>query len=150
MVVVDTAIWPIGVALNFPCPLAHVVVWIKEVAESKRRKQLNVRYEIPGGFSQGYVHVYMMHLWALSSLYLSTRPRQEDLPETVRQTKERMLKSLQQELADKETEKRSKKVAKKYRMVKFFGMYVYVLSSVCGVNFELLCLVQWPKRSLVV
>lgn len=50
---------------------------------------------------------------------------QEDLPETVRQTKERMLRSLQQELTDKATEKRSKKVAKKYRMVKFFGEYNY-------------------------
>ena len=49
---------------------------------------------------------------------------QEDLPETVRQTKERMLRSLQQELTDKATEKRSKKVAKKYRMVKFFGEYI--------------------------
>ncbi len=35
-----------------------------------------------------------------------------------------MLRSLQQELTDKATEKRSKKVAKKYRMVKFFGEYI--------------------------
>ena len=56
-----------------------------------------------------------------------TLSKQEDLPETVRQTKERMLKSLQQEITDKETEKRSKKVAKKYRMVKFFGMYMCVM-----------------------
>ena len=51
---------------------------------------------------------------------------QEDLPETVRQTKERMLKSFQRELTDKATEKKSKKVSKKYRMVKFFGMIMII------------------------
>ena len=47
---------------------------------------------------------------------------QEDLPETVRLTKERVLKLLQQELTEKAKEKKSKKFSKKYRMVKFFGM----------------------------
>ena len=57
----------------------------------------------------------MLYLW------------QEDLPETVRQTKERMLKSLQQDLTDKAMEKKSKKMEKKYRMVKFFGEYTCII-----------------------
>ena len=39
----------------------------------------------------------------------------------MRQTKERILKSLKQELAEKLDEKRSKKRMKVHRMVKFFG-----------------------------
>lgn len=39
----------------------------------------------------------------------------------MRQTKERILKSLKQELAEKVDEKRSKKRMKVHRMVKFFG-----------------------------
>lgn len=47
--------------------------------------------------------------------------KQEHLPETVRQTKERVLKSLKQELTEKLNQKRIKRISKKYRMVKFFG-----------------------------
>ena len=46
---------------------------------------------------------------------------QDDIPETVRLTKERILKSLQGELDDKVTKKQKQKAVKKYRMVKFFG-----------------------------
>lgn len=45
----------------------------------------------------------------------------EDLPETVRLTKERVLKCLATELEEKQQEARDKKLSKKYRMVKFFG-----------------------------
>ena len=44
------------------------------------------------------------------------------MPETVRLTKERMLKCLATELEEKQQESRDKKMNKKYRMVKFFGM----------------------------
>ena len=46
---------------------------------------------------------------------------QDDIPETVRLTKERILKSLQGEIDDKVAKKQKQKVIKKYRMVKFFG-----------------------------
>ena len=46
---------------------------------------------------------------------------QENLPETVRLTKERVLKSLREELSQKLEDKRNQKLHKKYRMVKFFG-----------------------------
>jgi hypothetical protein len=39
----------------------------------------------------------------------------------VRQTKERVLKALKQELSEKLEEKRSRKKMKVHRMVKFFG-----------------------------
>jgi len=43
------------------------------------------------------------------------------LPETVRITKERILKSLQEELNDHASQRKNQKMSKKYRMVKFFG-----------------------------
>ncbi len=46
---------------------------------------------------------------------------QEDIPETVRLTKERVLKSLHGELNDKASQRQKQKLSKKYRMVKFFG-----------------------------
>lgn len=46
---------------------------------------------------------------------------QEGLPETVRQTKERVLKSLKKELSKQATDKKNKKLSKQYKMVKFFG-----------------------------
>lgn len=39
----------------------------------------------------------------------------------MRQMKERVLKSLKEELSEKLDEKRRKKISKQYRMVKFFG-----------------------------
>lgn len=49
------------------------------------------------------------------------------LPETVRLTKERVLKSLQEELNETLDEKRTKKISKKYKMVKFFGEHQQAL-----------------------
>lgn len=46
---------------------------------------------------------------------------QEEIPETVRLTKERVLRSLLQELNDKQEEEKGKKLLKKYRMIRFFG-----------------------------
>ena len=46
---------------------------------------------------------------------------QEDLPETVRLSKERVLKCLATELQEQQQVVRDKKMNKKYRMVKFFG-----------------------------
>lgn len=43
----------------------------------------------------------------------------------MRLTKERILRSLQRELQQKQHDHRSKKVAKKYRMVKFFGEWAW-------------------------
>ena len=45
----------------------------------------------------------------------------EEIPESVRQTKEITLQSLKQELSEKLDEKRRKKISKQYRMIKFFG-----------------------------
>ena len=50
-----------------------------------------------------------------------TPTHQDDLPETVRLNKERVLKCLAAELAERRQETRDKKTSKKYRMVKFFG-----------------------------
>lgn len=55
---------------------------------------------------------------------------QENLPETVRLTKERVLKLLQKELAKKLEDKRNQKLSKKYRMVKFFGKCVDKLAII--------------------
>eukprot|EP00118_Oscarella_pearsei_P026674 m.310272 g.310272 ORF g.310272 m.310272 type:complete len:240 (+) comp50580_c0_seq1:33-752(+) len=46
--------------------------------------------------------------------------KREDLPATVRQTQERMLALLQGEVKETDVRKRAKKMAKKYKMVKFF------------------------------
>ncbi|XP_064404550.1 uncharacterized protein LOC135349849 isoform X2 [Halichondria panicea] len=57
----------------------------------------------------------------------------EDLPETVRLTKERVLKSLHGELNDKASQRQKQKISKKYRMVKFFDKRKVVrrLSRAC-------------------
>jgi len=54
----------------------------------------------------------------LDGLFLSFK---DDLPETVRLTKERVLGLLEQESAKKQHGAHSKKIMKKYRMVRFFG-----------------------------
>ena len=51
---------------------------------------------------------------------------QEDLPETVRLSKERVLKCLATELQEQQQVVRDKKMNKKYRMVKFFGKDAHV------------------------
>lgn len=49
------------------------------------------------------------------------RQTQDDLPATVRVAQERMLDALLKAKGQEETNHREKKLAKKYRMVKFFG-----------------------------
>lgn len=71
----------------------------------------------------------------LNSLHPSICPLlvfslQEEIPESVRQTKERVLQSLKQELSEKLDEKKRRKISKQYRMVRFFGK-AYVLVVLC-------------------
>ena len=64
----------------------------------------------------------------LSLLLLNTIPK-DDLPETVRLTKQQVLRLLDQELTGQQHEQRNKKVAKKYRMVRFFGGSSIIVKS---------------------
>ena len=57
--------------------------------------------------------------WNMFMFYFFSK--KEDLPETVRQSKERIRNMLMDEIKDKEKEDRKKKVNRKYKMVKFFG-----------------------------
>ena len=61
----------------------------------------------------------------------------------MRLTKERILKSLEGELNDKASQKQRQKLAKKYRMVKFFGM-----RSKEPVNLLFTLLFQTDKRKV--
>lgn len=45
----------------------------------------------------------------------------DDLPETVRQAKQRLVDMLVDEVKEKERCNREKKINKKYKMIKFFG-----------------------------
>ena len=46
---------------------------------------------------------------------------QDDLPETARQTKKRVLDLLLDENKERDTSNKDKKMNKRYKMVKFFG-----------------------------
>ena len=52
---------------------------------------------------------------------------QEDLPETVRQSKQRVLDMLVEEIGEREKTNREKKTNKRYKMVKFFGKIVHIV-----------------------
>ena len=67
---------------------------------------------------------------------------QEDLPEDVRVAKERVLQLLRDELGKSYDDARTKRVAKKYKMVKFFGnsrriIFLFVTSIIIHLSMSL-------------
>ena len=66
---------------------------------------------------------HIAHLMYVLYLYI-----QDDLPETARQTKKRVLDLLLDENKERDKSNKDKKMNKRYKMVKFFGNEYIIVS----------------------